>query len=51
LRRAHTALAEVYRRQHKLAQAEQEQAIAAKLEDKKITKEWDVRGPHSTGGP
>ena len=51
LRRAHTALAEVYRRQQKLAQAEQEQAIAAKLEDQKITKEWDIWGPKSTGGP
>jgi len=51
LRRAHTALAELYRRQQKLAQAEQEQAIAAKLEDKKITKDWDIWGPKSTGGP
>jgi len=51
LRRAHTALAEVYRRQQKLAQAEQEQSIAAKLEDQKITKDWDIWGPHSTGGP
>ena len=51
LRRAHTALAELYRRQKKLAQAEQEQAIAAKLEDKKITKDWDIWGNKSTGGP
>ena len=40
-----TALAEIYRRQQKLAQAEQEQSIAAKLEDEKITKEWDIWGP------
>ena len=51
LRRAHTALAEVYRRQKKLAQAEQEQAIAAKLEDKKITKDWDIFGTKPTGAP
>ncbi len=51
LRRAHTALAELYRRQQKLPQAEQEQSIAAKLEDEKITKEWDIWGPKSTGGP
>ncbi len=50
-RRAHSALAELYRRQQKLAQAEQEQSIAAKLEDEKITKEWDVWGPKSAGGP
>jgi tetratricopeptide (TPR) repeat protein len=50
-RRAHSALAELYRRQQKLAQAEQEQSIAAKLEDEKITKEWDIWGPKSTGGP
>ncbi len=51
LRRAHSALAELYRRQQKLAQAEQEQSIAAKLEDEKITKEWDIWGPKSAGGP
>jgi tetratricopeptide (TPR) repeat protein len=50
-RRAHSALAELYRRQQKLAQAEQEQSIAAKLEDEKITKEWDIWGPESAGGP
>lgn len=47
-RRAHSALAEVYRRQHKLAEAEQEQSIAAKLEDEKITKDWDIWDPHAT---
>jgi tetratricopeptide (TPR) repeat protein len=51
LRRAHTALAELYRRQKKLPQAEQEQAIAAKLEDKKITEDWDIWGNKSKGGP
>jgi tetratricopeptide (TPR) repeat protein len=51
LRRAHTALAELYRRQQKLAQAEQEQSMAAKLEDEKITKEWNIWGPKSTGDP
>ncbi len=50
-RRAHSALAEIYRRQQKLAQAEQEQSIAAKLEDQKITKDWDIWGPKSAGGP
>jgi Flp pilus assembly protein TadD len=50
-RRAHSALAELYRRQQKLAQAEQEQSIAAKLEDQKITKDWDIWGPKSAGGP
>ncbi|HVN92501.1 MAG TPA: tetratricopeptide repeat protein [Terracidiphilus sp.] len=50
-RRAHSALAELYRRQRKLAQAEQEQSIAAKLEDQKITKDWDIWGPKSAGGP
>jgi cytochrome c-type biogenesis protein CcmH/NrfG len=50
-RRAHSALAEVYRRQQKLAQAEQQQSIAAKLEEEKITKEWDIWGPKSAGGP
>ena len=50
-RRAHSALAELYRRQKKLAQAEQEQLIAAKLEDQKITKEWDIWGHQTTGGP
>ena len=50
-RRAHSALAEIYRRQQKLAQAEQQQSIAAKLEDEKITKEWDIWGPKSAGGP
>ena len=51
LRRAHTALAELYRRQQKLAQAEQEQSMAAKLENEKITKEWNIWGPKSTGDP
>ena len=51
LRRAHTALAEIYRRQKKLAQAEKEQAIAAQLEDEKITRDSEIRGPHSTGSP
>ena len=50
-RRAHSALAELYRRQKKLAQAEQEQLIAAKLEDQKITKEWDIWGHQTTGDP
>ena len=51
LLRAHTALARLYHRQKKLTQAEQEQAIAAKLEGEKITKEWDTSVPKSTGGP
>ena len=51
LRRAHTALAEVYLRQRKVSQAEQEQAIAAKLEDEKVTKQWDIWDPKSRGGP
>lgn len=49
LLRAHTALARLYHRQKKLTQAEQEQAIAAKLEGEKITKEWDISVPKSTG--
>lgn len=51
LRRAHTALAEVYRRQKKLPLAEKEQAIAAQLEDEKITRDSEIGNPHSTGGP
>ena len=51
LLRAHTALARLYHRQKKLTQAEQEQAIAAKLEGEKITKEWDISVPKSTCGP
>jgi Flp pilus assembly protein TadD len=51
LRRAHSALAELYFRQKKFAQAEQEQAIAAKLEEAKITKDWNIWGPKTTGGP
>lgn len=50
-RQAHMALAELYRRQRKLTQAEQEQAIAAKLENEKITKDWLIWGNSSTGGP
>jgi len=50
-RRAHSALAELYRRQEKLAQAEREQLIAASLEDQKITKEWTIWGAQSAGGP
>lgn len=42
-RHAHTALAEVYRRRQKLTQAEQEQAIAGRLEDKSI-QEWTIWG-------
>ncbi len=49
-RRAHTALAELYRRQKKIEQAEREQSIAAKLEDLKI-KEWNIWGSPSIGAP
>ncbi len=49
-RRAHTALAELYRRQKKLEQAEREQSIAAKLEDQKI-KEWNIWGSPGSGAP
>jgi Flp pilus assembly protein TadD len=49
-RRAHTALAELYLRQRRLDRAEQEQAIAARLEDQKI-KEWDVWRPQAAAGP
>ncbi|HEY5212996.1 MAG TPA: tetratricopeptide repeat protein [Acidobacteriaceae bacterium] len=50
-RRAHTALAELYRRQQKLAQAEQEQSIAANLEEETITKEWTIWGRQTAGAP
>jgi Tfp pilus assembly protein PilF len=43
-RRAHIALAELYYRQKKTAQAEQEQAIAATLEDREI-KRRTIWGP------
>jgi tetratricopeptide (TPR) repeat protein len=49
-RRAHSALAELYRRQNKLAQAEQEQSIAAKLEDQKM-KDWDIWGSPTMDRP
>jgi tetratricopeptide (TPR) repeat protein len=49
-RRAHTALARLYRRQGKLAQAQQEQSIAARLEDQKM-KGWSIWGPYVGGGP
>jgi tetratricopeptide (TPR) repeat protein len=49
-RRAHTALAALYRRQKKLEQAEREQSIAAKLEDQKI-KEWNIWGSPSISAP
>lgn len=49
-RRAHTALAEIYLRQRKLDRAEQEQAIAARLEDQKMN-EWDVWRPQAPAGP
>jgi tetratricopeptide (TPR) repeat protein len=51
LLRAHTALAQLYHRQKKPALAEHEQAIAAKLEGEKISKEWDTSVPKSTYGP
>jgi tetratricopeptide (TPR) repeat protein len=51
LLRAHTALAQLYHRQKKLAQAQHEQAIAAKLEGDKIAKEWDITVTKSTAGP
>jgi tetratricopeptide (TPR) repeat protein len=47
LLRAHSALAEVYARQHKMAEAEHEQSIAATLEGEKITNERNVWDPHS----
>lgn len=50
-RRAHSALAELYRRQEKMALAEREQLIAASLEDQKITKEWTIWGAQSAGDP
>jgi cytochrome c-type biogenesis protein CcmH/NrfG len=49
-RRAHTALAQLYYRQKKTTQAEQEQSIAAKLEDQKM-KEWNMWGRQTVGGP
>jgi tetratricopeptide (TPR) repeat protein len=48
-RRAHSALAELYLRQRKMDRAEQEQMIAAKLEDQKM-QEWDI-GRMQIAGP
>jgi len=42
-RRAHAALAELYFRQKRLSDAEQEQALAAKLEDQRI-QQWNIWG-------
>lgn len=49
-RPAHTALAQLYYSEKKLAQAEQEQSIATKLEDRKM-REWYSTGPQAPGGP
>src|SRR5207248_651758 len=49
-RRAHSALAELYRRQQKLARAEQEQSIAATLEDQKM-RGWEFWGRRVGSGP
>jgi cytochrome c-type biogenesis protein CcmH/NrfG len=50
-RRAHSALAQLYRRQHNLARAEQEQSIAAGLEEEKIAKDWTIWGAQPAAGP
>lgn len=49
-RRAHTALAELYLRQKRPGRAEQEQSIAATLEDQKM-REWEIWGRQTGSGP